>query len=183
MAEALEVTKMNKCLVAFLTSGIALGMDGCGIARPNVPDSLKAPAGEEVILVGHATGVQIYACQSGPNAPFAWALTGPEADLTDSSGKRIIHHFAGPSWKHIDGSEVVAKKVAQQDSPKPDAIPWLLLEATSHTGQGISTRVTHIQRIHTDGGLPPRDTCNVSASGREFKSPYTADYYFYAHKK
>jgi len=175
---------MNKPFVTLFAAGIALVVNGCGIARPDVPDSLKAPKGEKVILVGHATGVQIYACQSGANAPFTWTFTAPEADLTDSSGNKIIHHFAGPTWKHIDGSEVIGKKVAQEDAPKPGAIPWLLLEATGHTGQGVLTRVTHIQRIHTDGGVAPSaDTCNVSASGKEFRSPYTADYYFYAHKK
>ncbi len=38
---------------------------GFGPVRPEVPDNLKAPANEEVILVGHATGVQIYVCQAG----------------------------------------------------------------------------------------------------------------------
>ena len=37
---------------------------GFGPARPEVPDNLKAPAGEDVILVGHAKGVQIYVCQN-----------------------------------------------------------------------------------------------------------------------
>ena len=36
---------------------------GFGPARPEVPESLKAPASEEVILMGHATGVQIYVFQ------------------------------------------------------------------------------------------------------------------------
>jgi len=182
--EALEVRKMGKPLVALLAAGITVAMNGCGIAPPDVPDSLKAPKGEKMILVGHATGVQIYVCQSGVNAPFAWILTAPEADLTDSSGKKIMHHFAGPTWKHIDRSEVVGKKVAQQDAPKPDAIPWLLLKATSHAGQGVLTPVTSIQRIHTEGGTQRgADTCNASTSGREFRSPYSADYYFYAPKK
>jgi hypothetical protein len=184
MTAAPGVTKMNKLLMTAFAAGITLAVNGCGIARPDVPGSLEAPAGEKVILVGHATGVQVYACQSGPNAPFAWALTGPEADLADSSGKKIIRHFVGPTWKHIDGSEIVGKKVAQQDAPKPDAIPWLLLQATSHAGQGALTRVTSIQRLHTDGGLAPgADSCNASANGREFRSPYSADYYFYAPKK
>jgi len=174
---------MNKAIVALFAAGITLGANGCGIARPDVPDSLKAPPGEKVILVGHATGVQIYVCQAGTNAPFAWTLTAPEADLTDSSGKKIIHHFAGPTWKHIDGSEVVGKKVSQEDASKPDAIPWLLLKATSHAGQGVLTRVTSIQRIHTDGGVTRgADACNASTNGKEFKSPYSADYYFYAPK-
>ena len=179
---AMEGTKMNRLLVGVLAAGVTLAVNGCAIPRPDVPDSLKAPKGEKVLLVGHATGVQIYACQSGANAPFTWTLTAPQADLTDSSGKSIIHHFVGPTWIHIDGSEVAGKKVAQQDAPKPGAIPWLLLKATSHAGQGVLTRVTSIQRVNTDGGLPPHDTCNVSASGREFKSPYSADYYFYVPK-
>jgi len=175
---------MNKLLVTLSAAGIMLWADGCGISRPDVPDSLKAPSGEKVILVGRATGVQIYACQSGPNAPFTWALAAPEAELTDSNGKKIVHHFAGPTWQHIDGSEVAGKKAAQQDAPKPDAIPWLLLKATSHTGQGVLGRVTTVQRINTDGGLPPAaDTCNALASGKEFRSPYSADYYFYAREK
>lgn len=154
---------------------------GAGRARPDVPDSLKAPAGEDVILEAHATGVQIYVCQVESEQKLAWVLKGPEAELTDSKGKVIVHHFAGPTWKDIDGSEVTGKVIAKQDAPKAGAIPWLLLSAASHTGEGIMTRVTTIQRIHTEAGLPPdAGECNASAKGRESKSNYSADYYFYA---
>jgi Protein of unknown function (DUF3455) len=153
-------------------------------ARPEVPENLKAPAGEEVILVGHATGSQIYVCQSGADQKLAWALKGPEADLVDAQGKKIIHHFGGPTWKHNDGSEVTGKVVAKQDAPKPDAVAWLLLTAATHTGSGILSRVTTIQRIHTEGGLPPSaSACTAAATGTESKSAYTADYYFYAPAK
>lgn len=160
------------------------GMGKQAMGRPDVPDALKAPSSEKVILVGHATGVQIYVCQAGTSSPFAWTLKAPEADLSDGSGKKIIHHFAGPTWKHIDGSEVVGKVAAKQDAPKPDAIPWLLLTATSHAGQGVLTRVTSIQRISTEGGVAPNaTTCDASRTGQESKSPYSADYYFYAPEK
>ena len=191
---------MKKLLVALFSVAIGLTTSGChfvdsvpvpangmgnaAIARPDVPDALKAPAGEEVILVGHATGVQIYVCQAGTSPPFAWTFKAPEADLADASGKKIIHHLAGPTWKHIDGSEVVGKVTAKQDAPKPDAIPWLLLTAASHAGQGVLTRVTSIQRIHTDGGVAPNtNTCDASKIGQESRSPYSADYYFYALEK
>jgi hypothetical protein len=154
---------------------------GFGPARPEVPESLKAPADADVILTAHATGVQIYVCQSETEQGSAWVLKAPEAELTDAAGKRIMHHAAGPSWKHIDGSEVTGKVVANQDAPKPDAIPWLLLSAASHTGEGTLARVTTIQRIHTEGGLSPNASdCNVSANGKESRSAYSADYYFYA---
>jgi hypothetical protein len=149
--------------------------------RPDVPDNLKAPSTETIVLHAHATGVQIYVCQSDTAEQGTWILKAPEANLTDATGKRIIHHFAGPTWKHIDGSEVTGKVVAKQDPPKPGAIPWLLLSAVNHTGEGTMARVTTIQRILTDGGLPPKaEECNVAANGKEARSAYSADYYFYA---
>lgn len=160
-------------------TAVLIGL-GFASARPDVPDNLKAPEGEDVILIGHATGVQIYVCQSSEQGS-SWVLKAPEAELTDEAGKTIIHHSAGPTWKHIDGSEVTGKVAAKHDAVKADAIPWLLLSAASHSGQGIMTRVTSIQRIHTEGGLPPQASeCNASANGRESKSTYSADYYFYA---
>jgi Protein of unknown function (DUF3455) len=152
-----------------------------GPVRPEVPDNLKAPAGEDVMLMAHATGVQIYACQVESSQKSVWVLKGPEADLKDDSGKLVAHHFAGPTWKDVDGSEVVGKLVAKQDAPKPGAIPWLLLSAASHTGDGMMSRVATIQRIHTDGGLPPNASeCNAAAKDKESRSSYSADYYFYA---
>lgn len=175
---------MSKLLVTLFAVGMIFAVNGSDIARPDVPGPLQAPQGEKVILVGHATGVQIYVCQAGTNPPFAWTFKAPEADLTDASGKKIIHHFAGPTWKHIDGSEVVGKMPVKQDAPKPEAIPWLLLTAASHAGQGVLTPVTSIQRIHTDGGVAPNaNTCDASKIGQESRSPYTADYYFYAPEK
>lgn len=171
---------MNKTYLTIAAIGVMFAAQGCQKARPDVPKIVEAPAGEEVVLMGHATGVQIYVCQAGADKKFAWVLRAPEADLTDTAEKKIIHHFAGPTWHHVDGSEVVGKKVAQADAPKPGAIPWLLLTATSHSGEGILSRVTSIQRIHTEGGLAPdANSCDASAEGKESRNPYSADYYFY----
>ena len=171
---------MNRLFQVAGAIGMLLAAQGQGPARPEVPESLKAPAGEEVILAAHASGVQIYACQAGADQKFAWVLKAPEADLTDATGKKIVHHFAGPTWKHVDGSEVKGKVIAKQDAPKPEAIQWLLLSATGHSGEGILSRVTSIQRIHTEGGLTPNaNTCDASANGKESRSAYSADYYFY----
>jgi hypothetical protein len=166
--------------------GMLLTGQSQGAARPEVPESLKAPAGEEVILAAHATGTQIYVCQGGADQKFAWVFKAPEAELTDATGKKTAHHFAGPTWKHADGSEVKAKVAAKQDAPKaeagkPEAIPWLLLSATSHSGEGTFSRVTSIQRIHTDGGMPPEPKyCDASSASKEVGTVYSADYYFYA---
>jgi len=172
---------MNRQICVVVAAAALFAAQVQAQVRPEVPESLKTPAGEQVVLAAHATGVQIYVCQAGAEQKFGWALKAPEADLSDSTGKVIIHHSAGPTWKHVDGSEVKGKVVAKQDAPKPDAIPWLLLAAASHSGEGILSRVTSIQRIHTEGGLAPAaNTCDASANGKETRSAYAADYYFYA---
>ncbi|HYT21466.1 MAG TPA: DUF3455 domain-containing protein [Candidatus Polarisedimenticolia bacterium] len=172
---------MNMLIRLVAAIGILLAAQGQAPVRPEVSESLKAPAGEEVILAAHATGTQIYVCRQGEDQKFAWVFKAPEAELTDATGKKIVHHSAGPTWKHIDGSEVKAKVVAKQDAPKPEAIPWLLLSAASHSGEGIFSRVTSIQRIHTEGGMPPEAKyCDSSTAGKEVGTVYAADYYFYA---
>jgi hypothetical protein len=164
----------------FATLLLLLGGGQSG-TRPEVPEKLAAPGTEEVILQAHASGSQIYVCQAGSDQKLAWVFKAPEAELFDAGGKSIGRHYAGPTWKHNDGSEVTGKMAARQDAPEPDAIPWLLLTATGHSGNGILTRVTTIQRIHTKGGPPPKaDGCDDSHRGAETKSAYSADYYFYA---
>jgi hypothetical protein len=178
--------KMNRLIQVVGAIGMLLGAQVQGPSRPEVPESLKAPAGEEIILVAHARGTQIYVCRLGADQKYSWVFKEPEADLTDATGKKIAHHSAGPTWKHADGSEVKAKVVAKQEAPKaespnPQAIPWLLLSATSHSGEGIFSRVTSIQRIRTEGGMPLSDKdCDASAVGKEVGTAYLADYYFYA---
>ena len=153
-------------------------------AKPEVPDKIKTPAGEELALVAHATGFQIYSCQLGTYGQPAWIFKAPEAELRDTTDRAIGRHYAGPAWKHIDGSEVTGKVLAKVDSPDADAIPWLLLTATNHSGTGILTRVSTIQRIHTKGGQPPAATrCTSSNLDVTSKSSYVADYYFYAPAK
>ena len=164
--------------------GIVTQASGQSISRPDVPDKINAPAGEEVVLQAHATGSQIYVCQAGTDGKLAWTLKAPDAELHDQQGAVIGRHYGGPTWKDNDGSEVKGKAVARVDSPDSDSIPWLLVTVTGHAGDGVLSRVTSIQRIHTKGGQPPPATeCNTSKQNVEVKSSYSADYYFYAPAK
>lgn len=172
------ITKLLPLTLLIATIPAAFGQ---ALARPNVPDAIAAGTGEEVILVAHASGSQIYTCHAGTDGKYAWVLKAPEADLHDQQGAVIGHHFAGPTWKHGDGSEVTGKATAKVNSPDPNSIPWLLVTSTGHSGEGILSRVTVIQRINTKGGQPPPATaCNTAQQNVEIKSTYTADYYFYA---
>jgi hypothetical protein len=149
--------------------------------RPDVPEAIKAPAGEHVVLVAHAGGSQIYTCGKGDDGKPQWTLKAPEAQLRDVKGALIGHHSAGPSWKHVDGSSVTGKMLAKAPAPDPASIPWLLVSVVSHDGNGVLTPVTSIQRIHTKGGVaPPAEKCDPSKPSAETWIPYSADYYFFA---
>jgi hypothetical protein len=150
---------------------------------PDVPASIQAGPGVEVVLLGHASGSQIYACRPGTDGKFTWSLKAPEAELTDRNGKVIGNHSAGPTWKMKDGSEVTGKALAHVDSPDPGSIPWLLVNVVNHSGNGVLANVTTIQRVHTRGGNPPLEGCDASHRDAETKSSYMADYYFYAPAK
>lgn len=148
------------------------------LPHPEVPDSIQVPAGEEVVLKVHATGFQIYVCELSVDQCLSWTLKRPEAELSDVNGKPVGSHSAGPTWKHSDGSEVTGKVVSRADAPTVGSIPWLLLSASGHTGSGILSHVTSIQRVHTSGGQPPGG-CDEANCGAEMRVPYSADYYFY----
>jgi hypothetical protein len=170
----------------------------------DAPSSIQPPAGEKLILQAHATGWQIYTCGAGTDGKPAWTLKAPDADLHDEKGAVVGHHSAGPSWKYKDGSQVIGKAIAHTDAPEtkgmaasskavPSAaapqvaapsIPWLLVSAVGHSGDGLFGGVTYVQRLHTEGGQPPAaSACDPAKPSAESRSSYTADYYFYAPAK
>ena len=148
--------------------------------QAQIPSEIHSPAGTELVLRAHALGVQIYVCQEGADGKLAWALKAPEATLYDEQGAVIGQHYAGPAWKHNDGSEITAKVAARVNAPDATAIPWLLLRVTGHSGSGALSRVTSIVRVQTVGGQPPAGGCDAAARGTEARSEYEAEYYFYA---
>ena len=146
-----------------------------------VPEALRVPANEQLVVQVHGKGEQIYSCKvDGTQA--GWTLKGPEAQLFDNDGKAFGKHFAGPSWEASDGSTVVGKAAANAPSPEADAIPWLLVKVVSRSGEGVLARVSSIQRINTKGGKAPGSGCDAEHAGREVRVPYSADYLFFAAK-
>jgi hypothetical protein len=152
------------------------------VKNPHVPDLIKPPAGEELVLIARAKGFQIYVCRADASGQPAWVLKAPEALLYDDQGNVLGKHFGGPTWKHNDGSEITGKMAAKVDAPEAGAIPWLLVNVIDHLGSGVFSRITTIQRVHTAGGLAPASGRASADPEKEFKSSYNADYYFYARK-
>jgi hypothetical protein len=176
---------LSMCLSMFVVTfiNVALAQGGAG-APDAVPDNLKPPSDQHLVLRGHASGDQLYICQPATTgtSQFAWVLSAPDAKLVDDTGKQIAIHFAGPTWQSPDGSRVKGK-VLSQSTPDPDAIPWLLLTAIDHTGAGILSDVSSIQRLSTKGGKAPATGCDVQHKGETRRVSYTADYYFYSPAK
>jgi hypothetical protein len=122
--------------------------------------------------------VQVYECRAaGAGAPPGWVFVAPEAELFDVRDRRVGEHGAGPFWAAADGSRIVGTVVARADAPKAGAIPWLLLRTRSSGGGGRFSAVSHVQRIHTEGGAAPARGCDAAAHlGRQARVPYRADY-------
>jgi hypothetical protein len=153
------------------------------LPRPEVPDAIAVPEGNQVAFIGHATGVQIYECAADASATTSWRLRAPSAELFDDHGVFAMHFGgvdvgspAGPYWQSIsDGSRVHGGNAVS--SPNPGNIPLLRLEALDVAGTGIFSDVTFIQRLETVGGVGPMGAC--ASAGARIEVPYSADYYFY----
>lgn len=148
----------------------------------DLPEKLKVPSGNALILKTPAKGVQIYVCQPKANdsSQFEWTLKAPEATLLNETGALIGKHYGGPTWEHQDGSKVVGEVKERLDSPDASAIPWLLLSAKSHEGNGLFSKVTYLHRLNTKGGKAPNGGCDISKQNSTVRVDYTADYYYYA---
>jgi hypothetical protein len=141
----------------------------------------------------HALGAQIYTCtgtttggaDAGADAgaattTYAFVLKQPDAKLYDDTNTQQATHGLGPSWTHKDGSVITGTKLAAFNSPLTDAIPWLKLQVTAHSGAtGVFTDVTYVQRLNTTKGVAPATGCDAAHANMDTSVAYTADYYFY----
>ena len=140
---------------------------------------LPAQAASPKVTVLLGEGAQIYECRQTATG-FAWRLKAPDATLTDAAGRRIGHHFAGPSWQAEDGSIVTGEVLAAGDAMQADAIAWLVLKAKTHSGAGLFSAVSYIVRSATVGGAAPASGCDPAHSGAETRVGYSATYTFFS---
>jgi hypothetical protein len=136
---------------------------------------LQVPEGSNISFHAFGVGVQIYVWDGA-----TWKFSRPEANLyADANqnglvGTHFSEPFAKPNWLTNSGSRVIGTLVER--CPQPNAIPWVKLSA-ENSGTGVFDQTTFIQRLNTVGGLAPTEPGTVV--GQEFRSPYSADYFFY----
>lgn len=170
-------------LLSRLAPASLLALAACAVMAEHtpVPPAIAVPGNPARALEALATGVQVYQCRAatGNPAQFQWVLRGPDATLYSTDGTLLGHHRMGPAWIANDGSRVVGAVSAQAPSPADQGVPWLLLAAKSHEGQGVFAHTAYIQRVKTMGGKAPGDGCDAAHAGREARVPYTATYDFF----
>lgn len=148
------------------------------LAAPKIPDTLAVPDGYHHAFTLPACGDQVYRCDLAADGTYAWTFVEPSARLFTRHGALAGIHYAGPTWEALDGSAVVAERVAGE-TVDAHAIPWLLLRATSHEGKGRMAKIAYVQRVATRGGLAPETGCDAAHVGATAEVAYRADYVFY----
>jgi hypothetical protein len=168
-----EITSMPAPILAFGIGCIMLIAQATTV-RAQIPDAIRASAGEAPMLTIHAEGAQIYECKVDSTSKLAWQFREPVAALM-IEGKTVGRHYAGPNWELADGSAVSGKVIGRAPGATAKDIAWLRLEVTSQRGAGQLTGASHIQRINTKGGMV-EGACDQS--GAFLSVPYSADYVF-----
>jgi hypothetical protein len=179
--------KKSALFVCLAALAVLVGVAGSAAAQgynataESVPSNLMPPAGSVLLFELRAHGVQIYTCEADPDdaSAFVWTFTAPEAELLNQYGELAGNHFAGPTWEGLDGSAVVGTVLDRADAPDAGSIPWLLLQATEHSGIGAFSTITYVQRLDTSGGVAPAQGCDADHAGDEVRQPYEATYAFY----
>ena len=163
-------------------AAILLIVTACSVSQLGAQQAsrpIDPPQGARLVLQAKGAGVQIYSCTNTPEG-LKWVLKAPDAKLLGPSGEEIGTHFAGPTWKLTDGSQVQGELVAKQPSPDEHSVPWLLLRAKAGTASGEFANVAFIRRTETHGGAAPDDGCeNAAQVDKTIPIPYTAIYSFY----
>jgi Protein of unknown function (DUF3455) len=140
---------------------------------------IKVPGDREPVLKLSARGVQIFRCEKREGG-FTWVFRQPDAELLDANGRVAGRHGANFSFEHVDGSRLVATIAAYDDAPKSTDLRWLLMTTRSF-GNGAFDGVTHVQRVNTQGGIPP-EQCNSSQVNQVLRVDFSAEFVFYRAK-
>src|SRR5271156_5392283 len=127
--------------------------------------SVEAPAGTALLLEATGEGSQVYTCTDGH-----WVLKAPDAKLLDQQGQVIGTHFAGPTWRLQDGSEVKGKAIAARPAGDAASVPWLLIQAVPGSGSGKLANVLYVRRTQTEGGVAPTAACSSGEQRVAYKA-------------
>lgn len=176
---------MQITLSAVALASAAVLLSACSTtpmySQDALPPTVQVPAGNTVSLQTVGAGDITYECRVKKDmaGQFEWVFVGPDAVLSDRSGKAVGKYFGPPAtWASNDGSKVTATQLAVAPAGAGN-IPFQLVKANPATGSGAMTGVTYIQRVATKGGVAPATACGAGNVGTKEIVKYQADYIFW----
>ncbi|WP_373990695.1 DUF3455 domain-containing protein [Duganella sp. BuS-21] len=149
--------------------------------QQGLPAAVQVPTGHRVAMETVGAGEITYECKAKKDAAdqFEWTFIGPDALLSDRSGKAVGKYFGPPAtWQSNDGSKVTATQLAVAPAGAGN-IPYQLVKANPSVGSGEMFGISHIQRVATKGGVAPAAPCAAAHVGSKQKVQYQADYIFW----
>ena len=169
-----------------MVTGTALIMAACSSAPPlpkqysqdRLPQAVLVPSGNVVAYETRATGILNYECKPTATGPYGWVLVSPQANLLDRAGKDTVAYSGPPAtFKHIDGSSVIATQIAV--APNGEYTLPLQLSTAKSSGTGELQNISYVQRVNTKGGIEKTKPCAALNTGEKLTLPYQADYIFW----
>jgi hypothetical protein len=149
--------------------------------QQGLPAAVQVPTGHRVAMETVGAGEITYECKAKKDAAdqFEWTFIGPDAVLSDRSGKAVGKYFGPPAtWQSNDGSKLTATQLAVAPAGAGN-IPYQLVKANPSVGSGEMFGISHIQRVATKGGVAPAAPCAAANAGSKQKVQYQADYIFW----
>lgn len=169
------------CIATLAACAAPGGPAMVAFSQAALPDAVKVPAGHRVALESVGAGEITYECRAktAVAGQFEWVFVGPDAALSDRSGKRIGKYYGPPAtWEAMDGSKITGAQLAVSPA-SAGSIPLQLVKANPAMGAGAMQGVTYIQRVATQGGVAPSVQCDASSMGQKQIVKYQADYIFW----
>ena len=168
-------TQIKTCLLALTLTAAHAAM-----AQTALPDTIKVPAGNKMVLETVGAGLITYECKDKKDGGGQeWVFVGPDAALNDRNGKAVGKYYGPPAtWESKDGSKITATQLAVSPNGSGN-IPLQLVKANPASGNGAMQGVTYIQRLATQGGTAPATPCVEASKGRKETVAYQADYLFW----
>jgi hypothetical protein len=178
VAFALGLVAVSGCQTVATSPSTTTSSSPAAVAAPSLGffSKIKAPADQEPVLQFSARGVQIFRCEKR-DAELNWVFRQPDAELFDAGGKLVARHGASFSFEHVDGSRLLSTVAAYDEAPKATDLRWLLFTTRSF-GKGAFDGVTHVQRVNTQGGMPPA-RCGTNQLGQLLRVDFSSDFVFY----
>jgi hypothetical protein len=69
----------------------------------DVPDAVKAPAGNKPAMTLKGAGDLTYECKTNAAGAMEWTFAGPMATLTDTrTGQTVGKYYGGPTWEAME---------------------------------------------------------------------------------